>query len=285
MKLLVTGAQGMLGFALQEQCRLQKIPVIPVGKQECDVTNFAQLQKVIQKHQPTHIINAAAYTKVDLAETEREIAQAINADGAKYLAEICWSEHIKLLHLSTDYVFDGKNEQPYLENSPINPLSVYGKTKAQGEIWVQEKHPDALIIRLQALYGENGSHFVQTMLNLSQKYPEVQVVNDQFTSPSYTKHIAKSLLDLLNVSASGIFHLHNQGSCSWYEFAREIFLLTNNPTKVIPVSSEKFSRPAPRPLNSQLAMNKWKQQNLPPIPHWKEALQEYINHNYRIEIT
>lgn len=276
MKILITGGQGMLGSALHRLCQEQNIPAIPLEKKDADVRSFEQLKKSILEHKPTHIINSAAYTNVDLAETEKELAFAVNATGAQNLAKICWEQNIKLLHLSTDYVFDGENEQPYLETSSINPLSVYGKTKAQGEMWVQEENPKAQIVRLQALYGENGSHFVQTMLNLSQKYSEIQVVNDQFTSPSYTRHIARALLELLNISSAGIFHLHNQGNCSWYDFATEIFRLKNLETQVIPVQTDHFPRPAPRPLNSHLSMNRWNELNLEALPHWKQALQEYL---------
>ncbi len=282
MRVLITGGQGMLGYALSTFCTEQNILAFPLGKIEADITNFKQIKATIERYKPTHLINAAAYTKVDLAETERELAFSINATGAKHLAEICWKQNIKFLHLSTDYVFDGYNATPYLENDPINPLSIYGKSKAQGEIWVQEENPKAQIVRLQALYGENGSHFVQTMLNLSQKYSEIQVVNDQVTSPSYTKHIARALLELIQIPTAGIFHLHNQGSCSWYEFATEIFSISKKMTSVKPVTTDHFPRPAARPLHSNLSMERWKQTNLNPLPDWKQAVQEYLYNQNRI---
>ena len=276
MKLLITGAQGMLGTALQKQCLLQKISYVGLGRQDCDITRLEDLSAAIEKHKPTHIINAAAYTKVDLAEKEQALTFLVNTLGAKNIAMICSKKSISLLQVSTDYVFDGQSTEPYSEVSPTSPLSIYGKSKAQGEIEVLKLCPTAKIVRLQALYGENGSHFVQTMLNLTERYSEIEVVTDQHTSPSYTQHIARALIELLEHPENGIFHLHNQGICSWYEFAKEIFKLAKNPTQVLPVTSEHFPRPAPRPLNAHLSMIRWQELGLTPLPHWTQALKIYL---------
>ena len=282
MKLLITGAQGMLGTALQRQCQLRDLAYVGLGRQDCDCTRIEEVSAAIETYRPTHIINAAAYTKVDLAEKEQVLAFSINSLGAQNIATICSQTNISFLQVSTDHVFSGKKKNPYSETSLVSPISVYGKSKAQGESAVLTACPTAKVVRIQALYGERGSHFVHTMLNLAQNLSEIQVVADQHTSPSYSQHIARALLELLERPETGIFHLHNQGLCSWFDFAKEIFRLTGTQILVLPVTSEHFARPAPRPLNSHLSMTRWQELGLSPLPHWKQALAEYLS-NHELE--
>jgi len=278
MTILLTGGHGMLGKALQDNLRQHNLSFVAMNKQTCDITNLTQLRHCIQQHRPTYIINCAAYTAVDDAEEDTERAFAINETGSKNLGLIAQEFQLGLIHISTDYVFDGTSTSPYVETAPTNPLSVYGTSKLKGEQALLMCCPTAKIVRTQWLYGPYGKNFVQTMLTLAKKYPALTVVDDQIGTPTYTPHLADALRRLMAHTQSGIFHVRNSGSGSWYDFAMEIFSQSNIDIKVSPVDSSAYPRPAARPKHSVLAMDRWhKELQEPPLPHWKEALQEYID--------
>ena len=277
MNILITGGQGMLGKALQDEFSSQKLRYVALDKSSCDITNPESLRTNINKYKPTHLINCAAYTAVDKAEEEIELAHAINATGVANVAKACHDGNISLVHISTDYVFDGTADQPYLETHPTNPLSVYGASKLEGERLLLQHCPSGSIVRTQWLYGPYGKHFVGTMLSLSQRYDRLTVVDDQIGSPTYTRDLANGLYQLLFRPTSGVIHLRNSGQASWYDLAIEIFAQQGISIDVAPVDTSQYPLPATRPKHSVLSMQRWETEiQGTPMPHWKTGLRNYL---------
>lgn len=274
MKILITGAYGMLGSDLREI--LKNHELIATGFKELDIANEEKVIEFICKNSPEIVINAAAYTAVDDCETNYDDAYAVNAIGPRNLAIACNKIDIPLIHISTDYVFDGSKNTPLLEDDELGPQSAYGKTKLEGEKFIQENTEKYFILRTAWLYGVHGGNFVQTMLNLAKEHDKITVVNDQIGSPTFSYDLAKGISNLLNSEKYGIYHLTNEGECSWYEFAKDIFELSKIDLKLIPVSTEEFPRPAPRPHYSVLSNEKWIKAGFPPMRNYKEALNEYL---------
>lgn len=275
MKILITGANGMLGSDLKEVLKSHEL--ILTGSKDLDITDQNKVFQFISENSPDIVINAAAYTAVDNCETHYNDAYAVNALGPKYLAISCKNMNIPLIHISTDYVFEGSKKSPLVEEDKIGPKTVYGKTKLEGEKFIQENCKKYFIIRTAWLFGINGKNFVQTMLNLSKNQKEIRVVNDQVGSPTFSYDLAISIKELLNSDKYGIYHLTNKGECSWYEFAKKIFELSKIDIKVIPVSSEEYPRPAPRPHYSVLSNQKWINSGFTPMRNYEDALNEYLN--------
>lgn len=274
MKILITGAYGMLGSDLREI--LKNHELIATGFKELDITNEEKVIEFICENSPEIVINAAAYTAVDDCETNYDDAYAVNAIGPRNLAIACNKIDIPLIHISTDYVFDGSKNTPLLEDDELGPQSAYGKTKLEGEKFIQENTEKYFILRTAWLYGVHGGNFVQTMLNLAKEHDKITVVNDQIGSPTFSYDLAKGISNLLNSEKYGIYHLTNEGECSWSEFAKDIFELSKIDLKLIPVSTEEFPRPAPRPHYSVLSNEKWIKAGFPPMRNYKEALNEYL---------
>ena len=231
---------------------------------------------ILEKY-PEIVINAAAYTAVDNCETDYTNAYSVNAIGPKNLAIACNKINIPLIHISTDYVFDGNKRTPLTEVDTLGPKTAYGKTKLEGEKMIQENTKKYFILRTAWLYGIHGKNFVQTMLNLSKKNNELKVVNDQIGSPTYSKDLAIAISELLNSDKYGIYHVTNKGEISWYDFSKKIFELSNINIKVNPVSTEEFPRPAPRPHYSVLSNQKWINAGFTPMRNYDEALKEYLS--------
>jgi dTDP-4-dehydrorhamnose reductase len=242
-----------------------------IDRSTCDVTNKEQVTNLILRAKPTHLFNCTAYTKVDIAEEEREKANAVNNEAVGYITEACEKIGAVLIHFSTDYVFDGENTEGYDESSQPNPLSVYGKTKFKGEKKALQ-YKKTYLIRTSWLYGE-GKNFVRTITHLSKEKPEIRIINDQRGSPTYTKDLAESMKEVLK-NPPGVFHRTNDGSCSWYEFAVEILRLHNNTTPIHPIPTSEYPQKATRPKYSTL------KSKLPPLRHWKEALKEYVGDHH-----
>ncbi|WKY44794.1 dTDP-4-dehydrorhamnose reductase [Eubacteriaceae bacterium ES2] len=281
MKILITGSNGQLGRALSLQLKEKNIDFVAYDVPDLDITNKEKTEAIIRKENPTIILNCGAMTNVDGCETNRELAMAVNALGPKNIAEIARDMDVKLVQVSTDYVFDGNGivengqKRPYVENDPADPKTVYGESKAAGEKAVIEIAPKYFIIRTAWLYGD-GNNFVKTMLDLASKHPKITVVNDQIGSPTSTVDLAKAIIDLMQTENYGIYHGTCQGQCSWYEFACEIFRLSGIDIPVEAVTSEQFVRPAPRPKFSVLENKGLADLGLDTFRDWHEALDEYL---------
>lgn len=272
-KYLITGGHGMLGTDLV--AALDGRDVRALGRAELDITDAAAVAEATSGFDV--IINAAAYTKVDEAESHEAEAAMVNAVGAGHLARAAEATGAILVHLSTDYVFDGASTTPYSEDSAQHPASAYGRTKADGERRVLDAHPDGtFLVRTAWLYGQHGPNFARTMLALSTQRPEVAVVADQIGQPTWTLDVARQIVALLDSDAPfGVYHATASGQASWFEFAREIFTLGGlDPTAVKAIDSASFVRPAPRPMYSVLGHDAWLEAGLTPIRDWRAALAE-----------
>ena len=258
-KTILFGAQGMLGHALQEvfphaQC---------IGHRNVDITDEDAIMKLIKRERPAIVFNAAAYTDVDGCEDNRAYAFAVNGNGPGFIAKACSEVNAILIHFSTDYIFDGTKTEYHEKDSP-NPINIYGESKLLGEVSVTKNLENHRIVRTSWLYGSHGKNFVDTILTLSRQMPLVRVVNDQIGKPTYTVDLAKKLPEILSCDP-GIYHITNDGQCSWYELACSFI------PNAAPCSTEEFPRKAKRPAYSVLANTK-----TPALRHWKEAVQEYI---------
>jgi dTDP-4-dehydrorhamnose reductase len=275
MKILITGAYGMLGSDLREVLKNQEL--IVTGSKDLDITDEEKVVEFVCENSPELVINAAAYTAVDDCETHYDDAYAVDAIGPKNLAIACNKLDIPLVHISTDYVFDGTKRTPLIEADKLGPQSAYGKTKLAGEEFIQENTDKYFILRTAWLYGLHGNNFVKTMLDLAENHDEITVVDDQVGSPTYSFDLAVAITNLLYSDKYGIYHVTNEGECSWYEFAKLIFELSNIDVKVVPVTTEEFPRPAPRPHYSVLNNKKWNSSGFVPMRTYQEALSEYLS--------
>ncbi|KXG76279.1 dTDP-4-dehydrorhamnose reductase [Thermotalea metallivorans] len=275
MKILVTGASGMLGHDLVKVlCKEHE--VVKASSYDFDITDIDKTVLWVKNLKPQIVIHAAAYTEVDGCESNVDIAYKVNALGARNVAVACNEIGASMVYISSDYVFDGLKGQAYKEFDNTNPLSIYGKSKLAGENYVREVLDRFYIVRTSWLYGLNGKNFVTTMINLSKTKRELNVVNDQIGSPTYTFDLAKAIEKLIEKQTYGVFHITNSDYCSWYDYAKEIFDITHINIKVNPITTEELNRPAPRPKYSVLENYCWKLEGYTPLRSYKEALREYI---------
>jgi dTDP-4-dehydrorhamnose reductase len=268
---LITGAAGMLGRDLQ--LALQGRDVTALGRADLDITDPDAVDAAVAGHDV--VINSAAYTKVDDAETHESDAAAVNATGPRLLAEAAVRHGAKLVTISTDYVFDGNGTAPYAEDAPTDPLNAYGRTKAEGEAHVRRIAPDSsYIVRTAWIFGAHGPNFAATMLRLAQTHDTVSVVTDQVGQPTWTGDLAARIVELVDADApAGIYHGTNSGQGSWYDFTKAIFAENGlDPDRVLPTDSAAFVRPAPRPAYSVLGHDGWSRAGLAPMRDWREAL-------------
>ena len=274
-RVLITGATGMLGRDIQEA--LGTRPYSALSRAALDVRDLDAVRKAVGGHEV--IVNCAAYTKVDDAETHEADAFAVNAEGAHNLALAARDTGARLIHMSTDYVFDGSATAPYPENSPRHPLGAYARTKAAAEELVLETYPaGTIILRSAWLYGEHGPNFVSTILRLAGERDTLTVVDDQRGQPTWTRDLAQKVVEIIDADIPhGIFHGTSSGETTWFEFAREIFAGAGlDPARVQPIDSASFVRPAPRPAYSVLAHDAWARSGLSPIRPWQDALAEAL---------
>ena len=276
MRCLVLGGAGMLGQAVEQEARSRGWDVLALSREQADVTDRDCLLEQAGTFQPDTVLNCAAHTKVDACETEVERAFAINGEGAGNAAAAAQSVGARLVHVSTDYVFEGTAREPYLEDAPTGPLSVYGKSKLEGERRALE-YDRALAVRTSWLFGPGGPNFAATMVNLIEagKVP-LRVVDDQVGCPTYTPFLAKALLDLSGSGATGVVHYRNREPVSWYAFATEIARQWSPGVEVIPVTTAEFPRPAPRPAWSVLDVTRFENITGRPVESWDRGLTELL---------
>jgi len=275
MKILVTGSQGMLGYDLGRVLSGEH-QVISTDIDNLDITNLDQTLAIIRNINPDTVIHAAADTNVDGCESNIDLAFQVNGLGARNVAIACQETGASMTYFSSDYVFNGEKGSPYLEYDLTNPISIYGQSKLWGEMLVKEVLPRHRIIRTSWLFGSNGKNFVTTMLDLAKKTPELRVVNDQIGSPTYTLDLARAISQMLAKPLWGTFHLTNSDTCSWYDFAVEIFALSGMKVNINPICSDELIRPAPRPQYSVLENYMWKLEGYTPLRSYKNALAEFM---------
>ncbi|MFN3943129.1 MAG: dTDP-4-dehydrorhamnose reductase [Flavobacterium sp.] len=281
MVVLVTGANGQLGQALQSiASKFLDIKFVFCDSTTLDITKKGNMEQVFAKYSPNFCINAAAYTAVDKAESEPEKAYLINVEGVKNLAEVCKNSHTKLLHISTDFVFDGTKNTPYAEEDFPNPTGVYGITKLKGEQVIQEILEEHFIIRTSWVYSEYGHNFMKTMLRLANEKGSLTVVNDQIGTPTHAVDLAEVLLKIISTNNQqpttnnyGTYHFSNEGQCSWYDFAKKIFELNHVTIDLKPIPTASFPTPAKRPSYSVLDKTKIKTTFGLTINPWEESLK------------
>lgn len=276
MNIVITGHLGLLGTEISKRLSDQHT-VTGKDIDSIDITSKLSCQELIQKVQPDVLINCAAYTNVDRAESDQDNAFAVNADGPLNLAELSSDFGIRLIHFSTDYVFDGTKKGAYLENDNPCPLGIYGKSKLAGEMNIRNHTENYLIIRTSWLYGFNGPSFPRTILNIAKERPELSVVNDQHGSPTYAADLAEAVERLLPISYNGIVNVTNSGEATWYSFAREIIQQSNLKNSIIPVTTAYYPRPAPRPANSVLSNKLYQELTGHKLPQWENALQRFLS--------
>lgn len=276
MKILVTGSEGQLGSDL-----LKILPesheVLGCDIQDWDITDLPTALENVKKIKPEVVINAAAYTDVDGCELNPDLAYRVNTLGAHNLAIASHKVGAVMVHVSTDFIFDGKKGSPYLEFDPPNPLSVYGKSKLASEQWVAAVLNTYFVVRTAWLYGRKGKNFVKTILRLAQEREVLRIVDDQIGSPTYSWDLARKIAELIETQAYGVYHATNTGQTSWYEFARDILRLAGKKAKVERISSEELARPAARPAFSVLRNYCLEQRGFPPLRDYREALEEFFS--------
>jgi dTDP-4-dehydrorhamnose reductase/4-ketoreductase len=282
MRWLITGAGGMLGHDVAEELTRRGEDVVGLDRVALDITRPAAVDTAVRDHRPDVVVNCAAYTAVDDAESDEARALEINGEGPRLLARACAAHGARLIHVSTDYVFSGEaRTAPYPEDHPTGPRTAYGRTKLAGERAVLEELPGAsAIVRTAWLYGVHGTNFVRTMIGLEARRDTLDVVDDQRGQPTWSADVAERIADLgvrLGPDAHGVFHATSSGEATWYELAREVFsLIGADPDRVRPTSSAAFPRPAPRPAYSALAHRRWQEIGLPLPRDWRSALHEAL---------
>ena len=276
MKVLVTGVKGQLGYDVVNELVKRGHTAIGTDIEEMDITDKNSVDSVIKENTPDAVIHCAAYTAVDAAEDNAELCRKINAEGTQNIADVCKELDIKMIYISTDYVFDGQGERSWEPEDERTPLNVYGQTKYEGELAVQNTLDKYFIVRIAWVFGVNGKNFIKTMLNLGKTRDSLTVVNDQFGSPTYTYDLAKLLVDMVETDKYGIYHATNEGICTWYEFACEIFKQAGINVKVSPVSASEYPAKAKRPSNSRMSKEKLTEQGFEKLPAWQDALARYL---------
>jgi len=280
MRVLVTGAKGQLGSDLLCELSKRNIESVGIDIEDLDITDAAATKKVIEdinnKTKLDAIIHCAAYTAVDAAEDNEAFVTKINAEGTKNIAEVAKTLDVAMMYISTDYVFDGEGKRPWEPDDKRAPLNVYGMAKYKGELYVEELVKKYFIVRISWVFGLHGNNFIKTMLRLGKERGAVSVVNDQIGSPTYTPDLSRLLADMIATDKYGRYHATNEGLCSWYDFAVEIFKQANLDVAVTPVSSDAFPVKAKRPHNSRMDKSKLTENGFKLLPTWQDALGRYL---------
>lgn len=276
MKFFITGVNGQLGYDVKREL-LERgyTDILAPTRVDLDITNEDAVKKMIREYRPSVIFHCAAYTAVDKAEEEQEKCYQVNVLGTKYLTEAAKEMDAKIIYISTDYVFDGTKEGIYQIEDKVNPVNYYGKTKYLGENFIRE-YDNHIIVRISWVFGINGKNFIRTMLNLAESHKELNVVCDQIGSPTYTKDLAGLLVNMFLSNVKGLYHVTNEGYCSWYEFAEFIFKESRKKVKVHPILTKDYKTIAKRPLNSKLSKESLDDIGMKRLPEWQDAVKRYI---------
>ncbi|MFL0163864.1 dTDP-4-dehydrorhamnose reductase [Candidatus Clostridium helianthi] len=274
--ILVTGANGQLGFDVIKELNKRNIECLGIGREDLDITNSNDVYEYILNLKPQCIIHCAAYTAVDRAEDEKEICYNVNVLGTENIANACKKINSKMIYISTDYVFNGQGDIPFEVDGSIGPLSVYGKTKYEGELKVQEILDKYFIIRISWVFGVNGDNFIRTMLRLGMEKERLNVVADQIGSPTYTVDLASLLCDMALSEKYGVYHATNEGFCSWAEFASTIMKKANLNCLINSIPTKEYPTRAVRPLNSRLSKKSLMDAEFKILPIWEDALDRYL---------
>lgn len=275
--IIVTGAAGQLGGDVCRILKEKNIPYKGIDKDDVDITSEKAVADYFANCNFDVLIHCAAYTAVDKAEEEKDLCYAINAKGTENLARICREKNAAIIYISTDYVFSGEGEEPFETDDSKAPLSVYGKSKYEGEKAVMSLCEKYFIVRTSWVFGEQDRNFIATMLRLSQTKNEVNVVCDQVGSPTYSADLAILLTEMAQTEKYGVYHGTNEGFCSWYELAVKVFDYAKIPMKVNPVTSEEYITPAKRPKNSRLSKKALTEAGFSLLPHWQDAVERYLD--------
>lgn len=277
MKVLVTGVKGQLGYDVARELQKRGHEAVGVDIDEMDITDAAAVERVMTEVQPDAVIHCSAYTAVDRAEEDIEICRRVNVDGTENIAKICKKLDCKMLYLSTDYIFSGDGERPWEPDDEASPLNAYGQSKYDGELALKKYVEKYFIVRISWVFGINGNNFIKTMLRLGRENGAVKVVDDQIGSPTYTYDLARLLVDMIESDRYGAYHATNEGICSWYEFAKEIFRAAGmDNVSVTPVKSGEFPVKAKRPKNSRMSKEKLVTNGFSLLPAWQDAVARYI---------
>ena len=277
MNVLVTGANGQLGNEMRLMAQNSSHHYIFTDVEELDITDFNAILQTVKEKEIQIIVNCAAYTNVDKAENDFDIANALNNIAVGRLANVAKAQNATLIHISTDYVFNGQGKRPWEPDDKREPLNVYGQTKYEGELAIEEHVKKFFTVRIAWVFGVNGKNFIKTMLNLGKTHDHLTVVNDQTGSPTYTYDLARLLVDMIQTDKYGRYHATNEGGyISWCDFAKEIFRQAGMDVKVLPVSSAEYPAKAKRPTNSRLEKKKLEEHGFTRLPDWKDALGRYL---------
>lgn len=276
MRILVTGVKGQLGYDVVNELEKRGHTAVGVDIEEMDITDATACEQVITDADVEAVIHCAAYTAVDAAEDNLELCRKVNAKGTENIAKVCRKLDQKMIYISTDYVFNGEGEHAWEPDDPREPLNAYGLTKYEGELAVEENLEKYFIVRIAWVFGVNGKNFIKTMLKLGETKDEIGVVNDQIGSPTYTYDLSRLLVDMVETEKYGRYHATNEGLCTWYEFACEIFRQAGMSVKVNPVTSEEFPAKAKRPHNSRMSKDKLTENGFERLPAWQDALKRYL---------
>lgn len=277
MKVLVTGVKGQLGYDVMRELKKRGHEAVGVDIDEMDITDAGQVRQVLTKTAPEAVIHCSAFTAVDRAEDEVDLCRRVNAQGTKNIAEVCEELDCKLLYLSTDYIFSGDGERPWEPEDEPNPLNVYGQTKYEGEQEIKTRCNKYFIVRISWAFGINGNNFIKAMLRQGKEKGAVKVVDDQIGSPTYTFDLAILLVDMVESESYGEYHATNEGICSWYEFAKEIFRAAGmDDVTVTPVATGDFPAKAKRPKNSRMSKEKLIKNGFNKLPTWQDAVRRYL---------
>lgn len=277
MRVLVTGARGQLGVDLCRELSARGHFVIEADIHNMDITDGEAVERFISENAPEAVIHCAAYTATDKAEDDTETCRLVNSVGTRNIAENCKAHGVKMLYISTDYIFDGEGDTPFSVDSEAAPLSVYGKTKYEGEIAVKELLDEYFIVRISWVFGLHGNNFIKTMLRIARTADEINAVADQIGSPTYTVDLSVLLADMIVTDKYGVYHATNEGFCSWYDFACEIFRQSGIDIKVNPVGSDFFNYKIKRPENSRMDKSKLDENGFSRLPTWQDALGRFLD--------